>query len=53
MAAAGTRLATYPTQMSAGTEATGVWTDSVAIAAEPRELTGVDVRTRIVSEVLR
>ena len=43
----------YPTQMSAGDEAAWFWTDSVVIGAEPGALAAVDVRTRIVFEVLQ
>ena len=42
-----------PTQMSAGDEAAWFWTDSVVIGAEPGALAAVDVRTRIVFEVLQ
>ena len=51
--AVGARTTTYPTQMSAGDEAAWFWTDSVVIGAEPGALAAVDVRTRIVFEVLQ
>jgi hypothetical protein len=49
----GARMVTYPAQMSAGTEAHWVWTDTMTAGLGPGEITGVDVRTRIVFEVLQ